>query len=43
MRCAICGTKIDSVDEAIDEGWISCSSAVESKMLKNKSSLFLKS
>ena len=21
MRCAICGIQIDSVDEAIDEGW----------------------
>jgi hypothetical protein len=22
MKCAICGTEIESVDEAIDEGWI---------------------
>lgn len=22
MKCAICGIEIDSVDEAIDEGWI---------------------
>ena len=22
MKCAICGIQIDSVDEAIDEGWI---------------------
>jgi hypothetical protein len=22
MRCAICGMEIDSIDEAIDEGWI---------------------
>jgi len=22
MRCAICGIQIDSVDEAIEEGWI---------------------
>jgi hypothetical protein len=22
MKCAICGIEIDSIDEAIDEGWI---------------------
>jgi hypothetical protein len=22
MRCSICGVEIDSIDEAIDEGWI---------------------
>jgi hypothetical protein len=22
MRCSICGMEIDSIDEAIDEGWI---------------------
>ena len=22
MKCAICGIEIDSVDEAIDKGWI---------------------
>jgi uncharacterized protein with PIN domain len=22
MRCAICGIRIDSVDEAIEEGWV---------------------
>jgi len=22
MRCAICGTELDSIDDAIDEGWI---------------------
>jgi uncharacterized protein with PIN domain len=22
MRCSICGIEIDSIDEAIDEGWI---------------------
>jgi uncharacterized protein with PIN domain len=22
MRCAICGIEIDSIDEAIEEGWI---------------------
>jgi hypothetical protein len=22
MRCAICGIQIDSVDEAVEEGWI---------------------
>jgi hypothetical protein len=22
MRCAICGIRIDSVDEAVEEGWI---------------------
>ena len=22
MKCAICGIEVDSIDEAIDEGWI---------------------
>jgi hypothetical protein len=22
MRCSICGIEIDSIDEAVDEGWI---------------------
>jgi hypothetical protein len=24
MRCSICGIRIDSVDDAVEEGWCPC-------------------